>query len=135
MSNRGNFYAVGKRQWDKACHLGINAAVAFPVFVRRTVHGRVDDAATSCCRERDIARTAPRGGTGWQNADAGYHRDPGCASGRAARLGDRCTSLAAGAACLSSSTKDMAPCWELSWHQRQRPPLEPQVRRLRRAHG
>ncbi|MEX0642125.1 MAG: hypothetical protein WD468_05460 [Pirellulales bacterium] len=35
-SKRGNFFAVGKQQWDAVCKLGMNPAVAFLVLARGT---------------------------------------------------------------------------------------------------
>lgn len=36
MSKRGSFFAIGKQQWETACELGLNPAVAFLVLARGT---------------------------------------------------------------------------------------------------
>jgi hypothetical protein len=61
MAERGNFFAIGKKEWQAACELGLNAAVAFVVLARGT--GR-DNRTTTWSREAIYRHT----GMTWRRA-------------------------------------------------------------------
>lgn len=61
MSEQGSFFAVGKSEWDKACSLGLNPAVALLVMARGTSR---DNATTTWSCEAISAHT----GITWRRA-------------------------------------------------------------------